>query len=352
MQNVNLFLSINEWCNLDCSYCNVVKTHKQLSFEDCKKAYIYFIKFFPDASWYNIFFIGWEPMLSYKEIHKSILFLQVLSEKIGKPIATHMPTNGTLLNDRNLSFFKKYNHQISLSIDSLDPNYIERSLRWEEWKSSVPFLLQKIDLFQKFSDILRVKIVVVPQLSEKLLPTFLYLRKLWFQFINIQPAHGVFWSIEEQNIYIQNILKTKFISQGIENLKSTTFKWSNRDECDGPTKTSCAKWKSEICIDSYGNIMVCDAFLAYNPEKRKQYAHDNLYTSSFDNKKFQEYSDWKYCNNTILWDEKDLTKCKTCDEVKSCSTLCNAIPINGKEYDHNILLSNFSLSHRLNKLWI
>ena len=30
MKRVNLFLWINEWCNLDCSYCNVVKTQKKL----------------------------------------------------------------------------------------------------------------------------------------------------------------------------------------------------------------------------------------------------------------------------------------------------------------------------------
>lgn len=300
MEKVNLFLSINEWCNLDCSYCNVVKTKKQLSFEDCKRAFIYFIKFYPDASGYNIFFIGGEPMLSSQEIFASILFLQELSKKIGKPIATHMPTNGTLLSDKNLSFFQKYQHQVSLSIDSLDPKYRERSLRTEESVSSVPLLLQKIPLFQKFKDILRVKIVVLPELSCEMLPTFLYLRKLGFQFINIQPAHGVFWSEDMQALYIQNILKTKFISQGIQHLKSTTFKGSDRDECDGPTKNSCAKGKSEICIDSYGNILVCDAFLAYEPEKRQKYAHDNLFHASFDAKKFQEYSDWKYCNNTIL----------------------------------------------------
>ena len=59
-----------------------------------------------------------------------------------------------------------------------------------------------------------------------------------------------------------------------------------------------------------------------------------------------------YCNNTILADkdgkiDKDITKCETCDESISCSKLCNAVPINGKPLDNDIILSNFKLFKKL-----
>lgn len=224
MQKVNLFLSINEACNLDCTYCNVVKTHKKLSFEDCKKAYIYFIKFFPDADGYNIFFIGGEPMLSFPEIEQSILFLRLLSKKIGKPISTHMPTNGTLLTEGHLRFFQSVGHQISLSIDSLDIDYSERRISGTTDVSSVPILLQKLPLFQKYQDILRIKMVIMPDMIASMMRIFRELKTLGFQFINIQPAHGVYWSDLDTETYIQNVLDIRDIARGDGDIKSTTLK--------------------------------------------------------------------------------------------------------------------------------
>jgi sulfatase maturation enzyme AslB (radical SAM superfamily) len=117
-------------------------------------------------------------MLSYPDIQKCILFLEKLSLKLGKPISTFMPTNGTLLTEQSLSFFREHNHQISLSIDSLDGDYDYRNLRDLNNSSSVPTLLHKLDLFQKYSDILRIKIVVMPDVVGTILPTFQELRKL------------------------------------------------------------------------------------------------------------------------------------------------------------------------------
>jgi hypothetical protein len=95
---------------------------------------------------------------------------------------------------------------------------------------------------------------------------------------------------------------------------------------------------------------VCDAFISFEPEKRKQYAHDNIYEPNFSKQKFERYRDWKYCNNTVMGSDTDLTKCKKCEETKSCSTLCNALPINGRDYDEAVLLSNFKLYHQLDLL--
>lgn len=348
MNKVNLFLSVNEWCNLDCDYCNVYKTNKELDYEWIKKSIIYFLKFFKDKKWYNIFFIWWEPMLSYKNIKKSINFIKILEKKLWKHISISMPSNWTLFTKENLSFFRENNVNISLSIDSLDLDYNHRNIR-DQNATSNNILLSKLDLFKEFLDILRIKSVIVPNMISKMKDNFLLLKNYWFKFINIQPAHWLYWSKVNIDKYINNYLyiRDNYVD---DNLKSTTFKWS---ECSDKWCISwCAKWRSEICIDSYWNIMVCDAFLAFKPEKRKYYSHDNLFEEKFNKEKFNKYSNWKYCNNDIIWNIKDLVNCKKCNETKSCSTLCNALPINWKELDNIILISNFELYHKLDLLWI
>jgi uncharacterized protein len=129
MKRANLFLALNEWCNLDCSYCNVYKTQKSLSFDQCKQAYVYFLKQYASFEGYNVFFMGGEPMLSYPDIAKSILFLESLSKSLGKSISFGMPTNATLLTRTSLEFFKSHQVAVSLSIDSLSPEYDYRNIR-------------------------------------------------------------------------------------------------------------------------------------------------------------------------------------------------------------------------------
>lgn len=122
----NLFLVINEACNLDCSYCNVVKSEKSLSKEDIVASFTYFFRFFPKAQSYNIFFIGGEPLLSWKNLMFSILFLRKFEIQSGRSISIQLPTNGTLLTEEKCEFFRRYGVKVSVSIDSLEPEYHHR----------------------------------------------------------------------------------------------------------------------------------------------------------------------------------------------------------------------------------
>lgn len=273
MKRANLFLALNEWCNLDCSYCNVYKTQKSLSFDQCKQAYVYFLKQYASFEGYNVFFMGGEPMLSYPDIAKSILFLESLSKRLGKSISFGMPTNATLLTRNSLEFFKSHQVAVSLSIDSLSPEYDYRNIRGADI-SSVPTLLKNISLFQEYADILRIKIVVMPETIEHLRQNFEMLRELGFDFINIQPAHGVFWSDQAREQFLTVYTELLGLARADPNLRSAVLKGS--EQSDRTEVIGCAKGRSEICIDSYGKVFVCDAFLAFPYPKRAQYAHDIL----------------------------------------------------------------------------
>lgn len=351
----NLFLVLNEACNLDCSYCNVVKTKQALSRDAIVKSFVYYFKFFPRKEAYNIFFIGWEPLLSWKNLMFAILFLRKFESISWKQISIQLPTNGTLLTKEMCDFFQLYWVKVSVSIDSLDPEYHHRDFVGTSETSSTPLLATKMDLIRQYEAVFRVKMVVIPEMLPTIERDYHFFMGLGIKHINIQPAHGVYWSDEHIWIYISII-------------KSIKWDISHRDECNSSIlKKSesvthkmkrCAKGESEICIDGYGNVLVCDAFLAYDPQKRKSiYAHDNIFTPAFNQEKFELWRDWKYCDNSLIADEngkidKDITKCKTCDESISCSKLCNAVPINGRPLDNDIILSNFKLFKLLDAILV
>lgn len=348
----NLFFAINEDCNLDCSYCNVKKSKQKLSLEKTIEWILYFIKFFPEAVAYNIFFTWGEPLLSFREIISTVYFLRKLEKKIGKNFSIHIPTNGTLLNEERIAFFAKNNITVSLSIDSLDISYKERPFVGGSSLPSQKVIANLFPIIKKYQNVFRIKMVTTPEQVRSIRKSFREFYNLWFRFINIQPAHGVYWSKESQDTYIETLLSLRKNLENFPWLESTTLKKSGSHT---HTMKRCAKWISEICIDSYGNILTCDAFLAYSPDIRKSFAFDSLEKPGFDREKFRKGSDWKYCQNEIIAHvdgaiDRDLTHCKTCNESISCTKLCNAVPINGQPLDSDILLSNFELFRRIDLL--
>lgn len=343
--STNLFISINENCNLDCSYCNVVKTDKKLSINSLLLAIKYFIKFFPWKKEYSIFFIWGEPLLSYNDIVNVVLFSEKLKKSLWISFKYHISTNGTLLNRQKLLFFRKSWFSVSLSLDSIEDTYSHRNFK-NASVSSYAFLSSNFDLFKEFDDVLRVKMVILPSEVQKMKSNFYKIKSLGFSFINIQPAHGVLWEDERIDSFVKIFIDIKDSLLSInDGFKSSTFKYTDR--VDTPKKTRCAKWTSEIFIDSYGDIFVCDAFLAFPHEKRTQFSHDNIHLPRFDNWKYRSFSDWKYCNDTILSDKTKLLDCEVCEETKACSMLCNALPINNTTLDDAIIASNFKIFRKL-----
>jgi hypothetical protein len=71
----------------------------------------------------------------------------------------------------------------------------------------------------------------------------------------------------------------------LTDLQSTTLKNSSSHT---HKMKQCAKGISEICIDSYGDIFTCDAFLAYERSVRQGFAFDNIHHPSFDPEKYRK----------------------------------------------------------------
>ena len=343
----NLFLAITEKCNLDCTYCNVHKNRVSMDINTLKSSLIYFIRKFIDRNWYNIFFIWWEPLIEFNNIKKAVVLIKNLERKLWKQFSIYIATNWTLLTEDILTFFKLNNVTISISIDSLEEKYNQRNFIQAN-TSSVPIINNIISLLRNYNEIIRVKMVVTPETVEKMVENHSSIWNHWFNFINVQPAHWIYWSDENINKYLNNynLIKDKVINNRTS--LSATFKWNESSYTS--KQSTCAKWKDEIMVDNLWNVYVCDAFLAFNNSERWKYAHWNIHNKIDDLNKLSTYTNWKYCNNTILWKEKDIIWCENCNETISCSKICNAIPINWKGLDINIIKSNFKLFKAIDEL--
>ncbi len=332
----NLYLAITEKCNLDCKYCNVYHSEANMSFDLMKKAFFYAIKY---SKWnkINIYFVWWEPLLYFDLIKKFVLWINFINDRFLIKTSFFITTNWTLLNNDILNFCKKNSIFLSISIDSLSYEYNLRNFKNSTYVS-ITNIIQKKELINKFKDILRAKLVIVPSEVPNMLNNIESIFNFWFIFIDFQPAHWIFRSKKNTSNFLLNTKKIKdfFLDKSI---KSSLIFW---DDSIKDCNLVCPKWENEICIDSFWNVLVCNAFLAYSNLDRNKFAFDNIINSNFNDNLLLKLKNWMFCkNNNIICKWQDLVNCKECIKNKSCYRICEAIPNKWKKISIKVVKSNY-----------
>ena len=111
LQLPHIAIEVNNSCNQDCVFCYNHIPHNQLeSNSSFKKVKTLLKKIYSKADVYNIVFTGGEPLLDSR-ISEIVLYAKMHKS------TTTIITNGTLLNEENVSFCRKLNVPIRISID-------------------------------------------------------------------------------------------------------------------------------------------------------------------------------------------------------------------------------------------
>lgn len=116
MKSVSLFLKVTHDCNLNCSYCYDVqlfeRNTKVMEIEKIKKLIDMAGKYFNDMA---IFFHGGEPLTLPLDYYREIIdYTRTLK---GKRFSFSMQSNGTLLTQEHIDFFKEHRINYSMSYD-------------------------------------------------------------------------------------------------------------------------------------------------------------------------------------------------------------------------------------------
>lgn len=134
-----LYLVLTKDCNYSCSYCpfrnkgvannetyslmskkvliSGINLWRKHILENLKNKDNYFRNYF-------IIFYGGEPLLNFKTIKDGLLYIDKLKKKKGLPknLKLLLPTNGFLINDEMIKFFKKYNFMVTIGLDGINTN--------------------------------------------------------------------------------------------------------------------------------------------------------------------------------------------------------------------------------------
>lgn len=119
MRKIQCIIKVTNGCNLRCSYCyNAAKGFKSeiISLEKLEQ----FFSLFSEFDCIQVIFHGGEPMLAGIKFYEEVMELEErFTFASGVTFENEIQTNGTLINDRWLSFFKKHKIAVGLSFDGI-----------------------------------------------------------------------------------------------------------------------------------------------------------------------------------------------------------------------------------------
>lgn len=122
-QTNKITLMLTQKCNLACTYCyggdsgRFFSNGEEMSIDTAKKAIDYLISNSETRKTYHILFFGGEPLLNFDVLKEIVEYCDILNKVTGKMFSYSMTTNGTLLDDEMLRFFKNNRIGITVSLD-------------------------------------------------------------------------------------------------------------------------------------------------------------------------------------------------------------------------------------------
>lgn len=256
-----LILNLTYRCNLECSFCNVIKKEEEMSVSSARRAVFLFLKNKKNKQ-LKIRFFGGEPLLRFDVIKNVINYSQ---EKY-KNLSFDLTTNGTLINKEIVKFIAQRKRiELILSCNNEQTKISER----------IYSLLRELNPTINF--------MITPKNVDKSLGVLRKMLKYGLRCYNFLPAYYTNWTndqIVSLHIFFKGALEefSKHKSIRIKNLE---------------VKSLVPLFSSSLCIDCSGDIYRGNMFMDKNfvGKKDKFYLGNIQEINSFDsvnkdNKKF------------------------------------------------------------------
>lgn len=118
-----LHILLNEKCNFSCSYCYSAKgrSKAEATENSVKRTLDFFLSAERNAPQKRtvMFMGGGEPTLSWNKLVESTLYAEEVAEEQGVKVGFQLTTNGSVLNDEMINFFKQHDFVLQISFEML-----------------------------------------------------------------------------------------------------------------------------------------------------------------------------------------------------------------------------------------
>lgn len=317
MQFCSLTFVITEECNFRCSYCYQQKRFKFLDKSIIRNALDFFFPFLKEESY--IHFYGGEPLLAFELIRQAVDCIRSLNIGAKKAIKYTISTNGSLLNDKILSFLSQHRFSILLSFDGLAQDISKQKGSFRRIVSNINKLLDTPDIELETNSVFTQR-------------TIGYLTRS-VQFINDLGVQKISYALSQISPWERSqviLLKKELVN--LRRMMLTSYKNTGRIPLDNyKKKTSkgifvCHAGRDRMDLTPDGKLWGCNFFADYfkGKEKTEEYAkycfgdfhsfvknHDTIYPKilmNYSNLRMDRY----FTSDTRCVECSDLYSCGAC----------------------------------------
>jgi uncharacterized protein len=140
----------------------------------------------PEASDVSIGFTGGEPLLCFDLMKETIRYIRKREQRTGKSVALSVTSNGTLLTEPILDFFRAKGVMLSISIDGR-ANVHNLNRRYPDGRGTFSDVVRGLRLANGRLDNLQVNAVFGPDTVEYLLDSVSFFSQLGISAIHLDP---------------------------------------------------------------------------------------------------------------------------------------------------------------------
>lgn len=274
--SIDIFLSEN--CNLSCKYCFVKNDRYHgksglMGLDVGMRSIDFLIKKSGDKKNLFVCFFGGEPLINFKLLKNIVAYAIEEGKKFCKSFHFSITTNGTLLNDEIIEFFKKHRIKVTLSIDGDgDSHDINRPL--SNGESSYERIVSQLKKLEQNNITYAARATISFLTISKIARNFEHLLSLGFKRIHMENAYA-----SGGEIFITDDNDIKRINEQYGQITNKIIEKINADEQydigsiplplgkivnKRKVSHSCTAGRGYVAIDIHGDIYLCHRLVGEN----------------------------------------------------------------------------------------
>lgn len=312
-----LDLDVTVECNLRCTYCFKEKWNEHMEDQVAFDTMIWLLYASGPHRDVTVNFMGGEPLIRFRMIKKLVPFAKRRAWQMGKSIHFGMTTNGTLVTDEVVSFWKKWGMGFHTSIDGT-PEVQDRNRPTTAGKGSSRLVEKAAPKILACRPNTTARSTVVPGSAHTLVESYHYFRSLGYTDIAFVPGAPSSWTQESMDMYelqfeaLGDIVINEFrrgnviILKGIDDAVTGIIR-------NARPQHACGAGRGLLLVDIHGDIWPCHR---WNKGSERSWRIGNIY-EHFDELARAELD--RPCQTDLL--EQD---CANCPANTFCGGGCPA----------------------------
>jgi uncharacterized protein len=271
-------LDLTVACNLRCTYCFKEKWNEHMEEQVAFDALVWLLHASGSAKEVHVNFMGGEPLIRFKLIQRIVPFGKRRAWQMGKTMHFGTTTNGTLVTDKVVEFFKKWGMGFHTSIDGT-PDIQDRNRPMVSGQGSARLVEKAVPKILSNRPNTTARSTVVPESAGSLVESYRYFRSLGYTNIAFVPGGPSFWNKESNAVYEQQFSEIGDIV--IEEFRKGIFvNVKGIDEAirgivrNQRPQHACGAGRGMLLIDIHGDMWPCHR---WNKASERVWRIGNIY---------------------------------------------------------------------------